>query len=291
MRGVAAPCRIHAARNVDECVGRRPAVEHAVRNKGFVVEGDVPELSAARGDEDPAGHLHRDASVLHFPAVGDSVHVGVDRAGVHAAAAEAHGGDVGGQVAIDKAEVRVDLVVGEPDRVVCEHDAPCAALERVLDAVSIGVVAVLVLVAGVEDASVVRGLRAILHCARICREELVPPSLRLAWVVFEDRFAAHVRIAGVDAGVLLCPAELVVVMVDVGNLGVLVVGDRTHVRVAVHVELPAVGHRVEVGVGAVRRDGRLVAARLVERLGHGLCDFGGGGFFLVRRGRRRGVAF
>ena len=288
VRGVAVPRRVHAARDVDDVRGRGEALpEHAVRYKRGVIKRDVLKLSAGRRDEIPARQFDRYACVLHLPSVGDAVEVGVDRARVHAAAAAAHRAAVVLVAAVDEAEVGVDLVVAEPDRGVREDHAPRAALERVLYAVAVGVGSVLVDVAREEDAPVVCRLGADLHCARVGREVLVPPALVLAGVVLVDRLASAVRVAGVDARELLDPAEVVLVVVERG-LRVLVPGVRTSVRAAVHVDFPAVRHAVAVGVGAVRRYGRLVAARLLERGGHGLGYRSGGRF--VSGGGGRGFA-
>ena len=210
--------------------------------------------------------------MLHFPAVGESVEVGVDRARVHAAAAEADRLAVVRRRAVHKAQLHKALPAA------CrEHAKPRAAFHSVGNAVEIGVCAVGIAegyaAPSVDDYS---GRSILLHRAGVRREELVEPSRRGARVVLVDGVAVLVCVAGVDAGELVCPCERVAIEVMHALLAktILILICRIGIRVAVHIEFPAIRHAVEVGIGTVRRDGRLVASRLGERLGERGRDAG-----------------
>ena len=266
---IALPRRVHAARDVD-AVAERDAGVYSVGYERRLVELDIIDIASARSDDGKIREAHGHARVLHLPSVGDSVEVGVDRARVHAAAAEADGEPVVLGAAVYEAELGQPLVVG-----VGEHDAPHAALDVVGDSVEVSVGSVGVSTAGEDQQG--EAVAEALHRSRIRREELVPPSLRRARMVPVDGFAVLVRVARVHAGVLVDPGDLVAVEVKRTALAeaVFVRLRRGRVRAAVHVEFPSVRDSVVVGVRAVVDHGALVAAGLAERLREGLRDRGG----------------
>ena len=276
---VALPCRVHAARDVD-AVAERDAGVYSVGYERRLVELDVLYVASARSDDGKIREAHGHARVLHLPSVGDSVEVGVDRARVHAAAAEADGEPVVLGAAVYEPELGRPLVVG-----VGEHDAPHAALDAVGDSVEVGVGSVGVSAAGEDQQG--EAVAEALHRSRIRREELVPPALGNAGMVAVDGFAVLVDFAGINAGVLVGPCELVAVEVERQRLPkpVFVIRDRRSVRVAVHVEFPAVRDSVLVGVRAVRQDRR--EARLLRELRELLRDRRGGRRVCRRSGVRR----
>ena len=182
--------------------------------------------------------VDRHAGVLHLPQVRDRVLVGVDSAGVHAAAADARQLRSVLRSAVDERE-RVDRVDAPSVR---EQTAPARAFGTVADVVAVGIGVV-----------------------RIGREELVEPAGRVARMVVVDRRTVRVCVARIGARILGRIGEsVVVVVVAVERPDAVFLVTGACVRVAGHVELPAVRHTVAVGVRAMSHADRLVAASLRE---------------------------
>ena len=239
--------------------GRDVGAGRGVRADDVVVAVDGRDLACGERDGGAVlraartGHARREhgAGELALPRVGQEVEVGVDRTRVEAAAAYAAGAVVR-RVAVDEGELVGSAVLRRQPR----HrmgPAPGGAFFTVGDAVAVGVLVV-----------------------RVGREELVVPATARAGMVLEDggRAAAVdgglVCIAAVRARVFAQEVQPVAVAVAIRGVGAVV-------RVCAHVELPAVGNAVLVGVGAVVRAG-------VRGDGHGRSAAVGAG---PRNGVRR----
>ncbi len=234
---IAGPRRVHARRDIDRVRddGVRSRHHETVRAQLGELGGDFAGRVGQLELLDD--RVERQPGVLALPAVRQAVAVGVHRARVHAAAADA-ARTVVDRLAVNGAECHARM--GLP--FIGEVGNPRAALFAVRNAVAVRV-----------------------GIGRVGREELVVPTLLDARMVRVDRFARPVRVARIGARVFLGQRQPVLVL---GQPRI-----RLAARVGPHIQHPPVRHAVAARIRAVQaqqlladRDIRAVESLLV------VCD-------------------
>ena len=267
--GVAGPCRVHAAGDIDDAarvVRADRAVEDSVgdESSGIFVHmlRDFGELArrvgieSGRRNNSLRGGVDGNARVLHFPTVGNAVKISVDRAGVHAAAADAREHAVVHGRSVNEGEFEL---VEERARVVEVHREARAFL-RVVDAVAIRI------------GSFHSELDVFLT-ARIRREELVVPALRRAGMLGVNARAGTVDLARIGTRILEGVFEIVIVVVaHILFAESVLITLRRDVGITQHIKFPAVGHAVAVGIGTVILHRGFAAVGFLEGLVEKLRD-------------------